>query len=1277
MKYLKIFLLSCIFISSKSQIIDTDKLFDIHFIQNFEDNTVGPYHDNDDEWSADWNHPSWSNRPPSEIIQTTDYVNNKNLKFFFPQGSVGPETGGGHWHVPLNTSLEELYLTYRIRFKEGFDWVNGGKMPGIRGGPEWSDHGPPGWSDGFYFLLMWANYPGIDFYYYHHDQTAEYGSSKAWDDNITTGVWYTITLRLVMNSVGDTGGYSNGIAEGFINGKLSCQLTNVKFRNLSEIGIDNLLIASFFGGSGEDFAATQDENIEFDDFYAFTYKPGVDVPQGRTPSTSDRILYLPYQQVVDSLWAKSIKATAISSRSVNIEWRNFLYSVNYTIQRKKFGETDFTDLITLSSPAITYTNTGLDPTTEYIYRIKVENYFTDEVSASTLPVSPPNQPSSLYGKNIGKNSITIKWTDNSNNETGFIVERSLNGVNFTQIASLSRNITEYTNNSLTPNSAYTYRIKAFNEDGSSGYSNALTLSTLPPDIPAIPTELASKNITKKSANVSWSDNSLNESGFEIYLCDNEENNFILYGKTTINENYLTINDLLPNITYRVKVRSYNEEGFSDYSNTESFTTLPLSLPIAPSSLDYDSSSTDFISLEWIDRSDNETGFYIYRSHLDTLNYQLIATVSLNQDSYLDAGLTEHSTYYYRVEAFNDDGKSPFSNVLKIITVEPVNPPGNFVITEFTVSSASFSWQDNSQDEAGFQIERAQKDGYFSKIASLGANITQYTDQNLSSNTTYLYRIRSFNFITHSKYSQILSVTTKNIDLPAPSSLSATYISPETITITWTDNSSNEEGFSVFRADSNLNFILVSAVNADINSYIDQIPLPGKDYYYRICAFNSSDTSEFSKTLFIKGITIDPPNAPFLLPTHQNLPDKISLNWNDNSFNETSFVIKRALFPEENFETIQEVGENETSFIDTDVNPNSTYLYIVNAKNTKGISKNSNTAKISTASFTESLRCKENLIAYYNFNLNSDTIIHDYSGFGDPSDLLITDTSKIKWNSNSRFEIKESTVIRSLSKASKIVDACRETNEISLECWIKPSANNYVEEAKIISLSGGEDSVGISVMQSAFNHFVDKYDYYVALSTQSTNINGTPFLSTKYENKSVNLHHLVYTRNSTGNEKIYLNGNLLNSSIKPSNINWSENFYLYLGNENMTDNWTGVFYLLAIYSKELSLQEIQNNFKVGPTDSVKQAKNSFEVKYNPNPAKGNITIEIKPTEITDYVSEAYLQILDLNGAILHEEMIKNSNETYSKQMDLSFVKSGFYFIRILTSNNSQTFKLLVQ
>ncbi len=150
-------------------------VFNIIFKQDFENDTPGLY--NITEWREDWNNPDYANGlDKTYIIKTSD--GNKVMQWNYPKGSVGPTEGGGQFNPPNNANADEVYMSYNIKFKPGFDWVLGGKLPGLMGDPDNYTAGMnnPLWTDGFQNGMMWGHgYAGQDdlgaiyFYTYHQD----------------------------------------------------------------------------------------------------------------------------------------------------------------------------------------------------------------------------------------------------------------------------------------------------------------------------------------------------------------------------------------------------------------------------------------------------------------------------------------------------------------------------------------------------------------------------------------------------------------------------------------------------------------------------------------------------------------------------------------------------------------------------------------------------------------------------------------------------------------------------------------------------------------------------------------------------------------------------------------------------------------------------------------------------------------------------------------------------------------------------------------------------
>ncbi len=106
-------------------VLAQDNIYNIIFKQDFENDTPGLYNYN--EWKEDWNNPDYANGlDKTYIIKTSD--GNKVMQWTYPKGSFGPTDGGGQFNSPNNAQADEVYMSYNIKFKPGFDWNMGEKF---------------------------------------------------------------------------------------------------------------------------------------------------------------------------------------------------------------------------------------------------------------------------------------------------------------------------------------------------------------------------------------------------------------------------------------------------------------------------------------------------------------------------------------------------------------------------------------------------------------------------------------------------------------------------------------------------------------------------------------------------------------------------------------------------------------------------------------------------------------------------------------------------------------------------------------------------------------------------------------------------------------------------------------------------------------------------------------------------------------------------------------------------------------------------------------------
>ena len=234
------------------------------FENDFDDDAVGVYSDLDD-----WNTPPWDNGVGEgrvEIIDGDAAYSGRSLRVHYPAGGVGPGEGGAQWRLELDDARDELYLAYRLRFGDGFDFVLGGKLPGLVGGTA-----PTGCvqdDGGFSARSMWrVDGHGVQYMYFPEKLSScddDFDYALAGEPALfQAGVWHTLEHRLVMNTPGE----ADGVLQAWLDGQLVLDVQDFRYRlQDGAYAIDAMYFSTFFGGSGPEWGPTADEVIDFDDF---------------------------------------------------------------------------------------------------------------------------------------------------------------------------------------------------------------------------------------------------------------------------------------------------------------------------------------------------------------------------------------------------------------------------------------------------------------------------------------------------------------------------------------------------------------------------------------------------------------------------------------------------------------------------------------------------------------------------------------------------------------------------------------------------------------------------------------------------------------------------------------------------------------------------------------------------------------------------------------------------------------------------------------------------
>jgi hypothetical protein len=197
------------------------------------------------------------------VIEGADAREGHSLRVLYPRGGVGSSAGGALWRMSVGR-FDDLYCSYYVRFELDFDFVKGGKLPGLAGGAANTGGRKPTGADGWSARMMWRAGGKVVQYVYHVDQPTRFGEDCQWDLGgqrfFRPGTWHHVEHHIVIN----TPGRHDGIVQGWFDGVLALDRRDFRFRDVDSFAIDLFAFSTFFGGSDPTWAPTKDEQITFD-----------------------------------------------------------------------------------------------------------------------------------------------------------------------------------------------------------------------------------------------------------------------------------------------------------------------------------------------------------------------------------------------------------------------------------------------------------------------------------------------------------------------------------------------------------------------------------------------------------------------------------------------------------------------------------------------------------------------------------------------------------------------------------------------------------------------------------------------------------------------------------------------------------------------------------------------------------------------------------------------------------------------------------------------------
>ncbi|MBN1696102.1 MAG: fibronectin type III domain-containing protein [Spirochaetales bacterium] len=537
----------------------------------------------------------------------------------------------------------------------------------------------------------------------------------------------------------------------------------------------------------------------------------------------------------------------------------------------------------------------------------------------------PASPSGLSVVSSATDSIELSWIDNADNETGFVIEYKTNFSDFKTAATLDADTTEYTHEDLLPGTRYTYRIMAFNNAGSSGFSPEINVMTeeIPHEPPSAPDDLVAAVLSAHEIRLEWTDTADNEAGFVIEARSSEEDIFTEIKTVSRDTRQTVIGSLSHSTTYFFRIKARNAAGDSAYTGPASATTLtPQPVPPSPpESFTAILSASSSIVLSWSDSSDIEEGFRIFRRSGGNADFEVITVLGPDTTAYRDEGLESFTVYTYRICAFNDTGDSAFVETSSIVTGLKI--PSDINTLGGSVSAVVIRW-DSIPEADGYSVYRSESTaGSYTDISgTIGETV--YSDAKAVPGKLYYYKIMAHAAAGDSDLSPAVSGY-RVLDAPARCSVEADDDN-DRITVTF-DGVDGADRYEIERSTNGSSFSDVTMTTG--TRYNDESAENGQAYYYRVRAYADSSRSygDFIRSERVFLLLASPDDIRASDGTSE---DYVEISWKSID-NADRYEVERSTSTGGSY---SEIGRStSTSYRDTQAQPGKQYYYRARGYNT--------------------------------------------------------------------------------------------------------------------------------------------------------------------------------------------------------------------------------------------------------------------------------------------------------------------------------------------------------
>lgn len=532
----------------------------------------------------------------------------------------------------------------------------------------------------------------------------------------------------------------------------------------------------------------------------------------------------------------------------------------------------------------------------------------------------PDPISNLQATGISRTQIRLTWDNTASpavNETGFEIYRSLVSTGSFALISLTvPDVLTYTDNNLIANTTYYYKIRPVASAGAATASatiSALTDVDLTP--PTAPNNLAVTSTTQTNVGLSWSGSTDNVgvTGYDVFVRAFGQTNYLKAYTTTATTQLVA--GLTPSTLYNFIVKAKDQAGnLSEASNQVNSATVLTglnysyyhgtwtNLPNFSSLTPISTGTVTNFSLTPRTQNDNFgfvfTGFLqittngsytFYTASNDGSKLWVNNVLVVNNDGMhgvspeISGSISLNAGFYpIRAEYFENNGSGesltvsyqgpsvskqviPSSRLKENYTL-PAAPaaPSNLSNTVVDYQSIRLNWNTYTGTGTNTEIYRSLNGTTWNIIATIPASQNLYVSSGLAASTRYYHRLRAVNSGNVSSFtSSVNTMTTALPPLPAaPTALQILNVAVTSATIKWTDASTNEDNFEVYKSlGNNSSYTKLATLPANTTQYIDNSLFAHTTYFYKVLSKNVRGSSAYSNEIQLTSLNTTPVISP--------------------------------------------------------------------------------------------------------------------------------------------------------------------------------------------------------------------------------------------------------------------------------------------------------------------------------------------------------------------------------------------------------------------------------